>query len=132
MHGYTYDGRKINSGRQLSKIIRDDPDAFHYLKKTKHVRLIEESLWLADLVFIDVYNPHTVSRHSTNFVPGFPIITTICVLAIDIPLTEYALKNERLAVRKYNSDIQKTSYIERQPQLYLTTTGMGLGIGLKF
>lgn len=129
---YIYDDRKINSVHQLSKIVRDDPAAFKYLKKTRHARIFEESLWLADLIFIDVYNPHTISRHSADYLPDLPIVTTIAVLAIDIPVTEFALKNEKRAVHKYNSDAQKTGYIERRPQLYLTAAGAGLGIGLKF
>ena len=131
-HGYMYEGRKINSIHGLSTIIRDDPAAFHYIRRARRVQWIERSLILADLVFIDLYNPHTVSRHSDNFDPDLPVFTTIAILAIDIPISHFELVNVKKAIREYNSDIQKTSYIERQPQLYITTTGTGLGIGLKF
>jgi len=132
VHGYMYEGRKVNSVHQLTIIIRDDPAAFHYLKKARHAKWIETSLLLADLFFIDLYNPHTVSRHSNDFDPDLPIYTTIAVFAVDIPISEFALTNEKRAVRKYNSDVQKTSYIERQPKLYLTAKGTTVGIGLRF
>ena len=131
----TYEGKKIRTTHKLSTIIRQDPDAFHFIKKSRRARAIELTLDCAALVSLTAYENYTSPYNFShqNFNPNIFLAAGIGCLAGAYVFLFSDMRNQKKAVSKFNNDRRKTGYNEEtQPQLYFSFTGTTMGIGLRF
>jgi hypothetical protein len=131
-----HDGKKIKTMRQMTNIMRPNPDATAYLKKAKLTRAIGLSLCLGAIAYIDAYNIYWIrtSRNmatTPNMNPNVPYIA-LGIVALSIPFNLSAGHNMKRAIKVYNAGVRKTAYNGLTPEYYLSVSVTSMGLTIKF
>jgi hypothetical protein len=134
--GYTwvkYNGKQIKTMRELKPILKPDSMASSYLLKAKHKHTIGVILASSALIYLaatDISIIATGPKNNTFYNTG--LFVGFGVAVVSIPFSISARVNFRKAIITYDSDLRKTGFKGIKPEYYLSLTGRGAGIIMRF
>ncbi len=117
------------SPRNLSMMLRSDPETAFYLKRAK-----TNGFWGSFFAGLGAGVIGGVLGESlTGNQVNVPLLVTgAASLGVGIALGSVASKYVAMAVRRYNYDFGKTAYRHIKPEYYLSFYGSGAGLVVRF